>query len=240
MPIYWAGYSMLQAELNLLRSAVAGRYHYYHLLSGVDLPLASQDAIHAFLEHSEAEYIDFAPEYKDFAHYKAAYRHVLVETTWYRKHRWVRGIRHAVAKLQQLAGLDRSRQAGEDFHHGSAFFSITHPFAEFALTQAPWIERTFRHGLACEEVVFQTLVMKSPFKDRLGDPALGMTGNLRYIDWRRREGNSPRTFRMSDWDELLAAGSKAFFARKFNRALDPELVDALVARFIPRGGPDPR
>lgn len=230
MRICWAAFSMIQAELNLLRRAVDGRYHYYHLLSGSDLPLVSQDVIHAHLEHSNEEYIDFAPEYREFAHFKAASYHFLLETANYRKNRLFHAIRHGLVRLQMLVGLDRSRKSGESFHHGSTWFSITHPLAQLVLEQEPWIARTFRYGLSCDEVFLQTLVMKSPFQARLHDPRRGMTGNLRLIDWRRRDGNSPYTFRMTDWEELVQAGGKAFFARKFSRAVDSAVIDALVAR----------
>ncbi len=41
MRIYWGHISIVKCELNLLRAAVKGNYHYYHLLSGVDFPLKS-------------------------------------------------------------------------------------------------------------------------------------------------------------------------------------------------------
>lgn len=230
MRICWAAFSMIQAELNLLRRAVNGRYHYYHLLSGSDLPLVGQDVIHARLEHSDEEYVDFAPEYNEFARFKAAYYHFLLETANYRKNRLFHVIRHGLVRLQMLVGLDRSRKSGEVFYHGSTWFSITHPLAQYVLEQEPWIARTFRYCLSCDEVFLQTLVMKSPFQARLHAPRDGMTGNLRHIDWRRRDGNSPYTFRMTDWEELVRAGGTACFARKFSRAVDSSIIDALVAR----------
>lgn len=228
--IYWAGYSFIQAELNLLRAASANHYHYYHFITGLDLPLVSQDTIHGFLEHSNLEYIDFAPEYKAFAHFKAAYYHVLVETRFYKKSVLIRAVRHAFAKLQALVGIDRARATGEDFYHGSGYFSITHDLVEYILDHESWIARTFRHGLACDEVFLQTLVMKSPFKDRISGPRHGMTSNLRHIDWTRRDRNSPYTFRMADLDELLEARREAFYARKFNTQVDAGIVDALADR----------
>ncbi|WP_318766710.1 beta-1,6-N-acetylglucosaminyltransferase [Lactiplantibacillus carotarum] len=49
--IYWGDYSQIQAELNLLRAATEnGDYAFYHLLSGLDLPLANQDVIHDFFD----------------------------------------------------------------------------------------------------------------------------------------------------------------------------------------------
>ena len=60
--VRWADYSMVEAELALFSEAYAnGPYEYYHLISGVDLPLKSQDYIHAFCsEHTGAEFIGFA------------------------------------------------------------------------------------------------------------------------------------------------------------------------------------
>lgn len=45
----WGGYSLVKAELSLLELATkSGNYSYYHLLSGQDLPIKSQDEIHNF------------------------------------------------------------------------------------------------------------------------------------------------------------------------------------------------
>ena len=59
MSVYWGDESQVEVELRLLRSArSAGRYDYYHLLSGVDLPLKSQNYIHRFFaEHAGAEFV---------------------------------------------------------------------------------------------------------------------------------------------------------------------------------------
>ena len=49
--VTWGGYSQIACEINLLNSAVAkGHYSYYHLLSGQDLPIKSQDKIHSFFD----------------------------------------------------------------------------------------------------------------------------------------------------------------------------------------------
>jgi hypothetical protein len=56
----------------------------------------------------------------------------------------------------------------------------------------------------------------------------GTTQNLRYIDWKRRNKNSPYTFTMSDYDELKDASKHSLFSRKFDRNADQELVDSIV------------
>ena len=234
-PIFWGGYSFIQAQLDLLAAASRGGYHYYHVLTGSDLPLVSQDRVHERLENSDIEYVDFTPEYHPFAHWKAAYYHLLVEHRLYRRHRSFRLVGHALVKIQAALGVDRSRRSGESYYHGSSYFSITHGFAEYILTHQPWVKRTFHHTLACDEVYVQTLLMKSPFRGRLPDPDSVKVANLRHIDWKRREKNSPRTFRMVDYDALKEASQDCLFARKFRTAVDREITDTIVRRLTEGG-----
>ena len=64
MPINWGGTSQIICELNLLDMAVSKQYCYYHLLSGVDLPLKSQNYIHNFFEKNNGkEFVGFGEEW---------------------------------------------------------------------------------------------------------------------------------------------------------------------------------
>lgn len=49
MEVQWGAYSVVEAELKLLRAAVAENYQYFHMISGMDLPLKPQAEIHVFL-----------------------------------------------------------------------------------------------------------------------------------------------------------------------------------------------
>ena len=59
--VRWGAPSMIEAEYALFSAAASrGPYQYYHLLSGVDLPLKSQDEIHAFFDaHNGEEFIGY-------------------------------------------------------------------------------------------------------------------------------------------------------------------------------------
>jgi hypothetical protein len=230
-PMYWGGFSFIHAILGLLRVSTDMGYHnYYHLVTGGDLPLVTQQVIHHFLEGLNTEFIDFSPEYDSFAKFKAGYYHLLVDTRFYKKYKLVRVLGHGLVKLQAAIGIDRSRKNNVSYRHGSSYFSITHEFARYVLTQEAWIAKTFRYGLACDEVWLQTLISQSPFRDRVYDTSRGMKGNLRYIDWARRENNSPYTFRSGDFQELVNASKVAFFARKFNSKLDRAIIDKIIEK----------
>ena len=71
LKVYWGDYSQVRACLRLLRAASVGDYSYYHLLSGADLPLKTQDEIHAFFE---------AHDGTEFIHFSDAYHHEWVES----------------------------------------------------------------------------------------------------------------------------------------------------------------
>ncbi len=54
--VRWGGFSMVEAEEALFEAAVSrGPYGYYHLLSGVDLPIKSQDYIHGFFDRFQGK-----------------------------------------------------------------------------------------------------------------------------------------------------------------------------------------
>jgi hypothetical protein len=228
MPINWAAFTLVLGELMLLKAACKTGYHYYHMLSGSDLPLVDQKVIHDFLEDSDLEYVDFAPENYAFAHFKVDYYHFLVNLKMYRKYLIVRIIGHAFVKLQSILGINRTRKIKEQLYHGSAWFSITHAFANYLIQKEDWIKKTFHTTICSDEVFLQTILMSSPFKEKIYNCSTGKTQNLRYIDWKRRDKNSPYTFRKDDYEELREAGKRAFFARKFHSPLDNAIVDRIV------------
>jgi hypothetical protein len=106
--------------------------------------------------------------------------------------------------------------------------------------QRPWIERTFKDGLACDEVFIHTVLMRSPFAAKVADDRPGCPANLRCIDWSRRVHHSPHTFTEADIPMLRESSGTALFARKFNSELDPHVV-AAVAGWVraPQGGDQP-
>ncbi|HLP82285.1 MAG TPA: beta-1,6-N-acetylglucosaminyltransferase [Nitrosomonas sp.] len=234
MQINWAGFTMIQAIMALLKASYQHGYHYYHLLSGVDLPLVSQNEVHEFLENSDAEYIDFAPENRLFAHFKIAYFHLLVDTMIYRKYLIIRIISHVLVKLQAIVGIDRTRNLHLSLFHGSAWFSITHNLVGYILRLEESINKIYHMTLGADEVFIQTYVMNSVFKEKIYNGNTGKTQNLRYIDWTRRNKNSPYSFQNSDIEELVRASKHAFFARKFDETTNREVIDMLVSRLKPQ------
>ena len=51
---------------------------------------------------------------------------------------------------------------------------------------------------------------------------------MRYIDWGRREGSSPYTFRLVDYDEIISSGK--LIARKFSESVDQDVFHKVFER----------
>ena len=50
--VRWGSYSQILCEVRLLEEAVKKHYSYYHLMSGMDLPLKPQKEIHEIFDKS--------------------------------------------------------------------------------------------------------------------------------------------------------------------------------------------
>ena len=60
--------------MRLLESAIGGNYDYYHLLTGVDLPLKSNDEIDQFFrQNNGAEFISFDREANETGNFVRRY-----------------------------------------------------------------------------------------------------------------------------------------------------------------------
>jgi len=221
MDIRWGDYSMVEAEYALLETAVAhGPYAYYHLLSGVDLPLKSQDTIHAFCAaHPGKEYIGYSVVDPAELERKMQRWH-LFPRHFSRKQTVWSVVRSACLRLQD--GLHVKRNRDVVFRKGSQWVSITEEMARFALVKKAWVRKTFNHTFVPDECVMQTLCWMSPYRENLYNIEMDGIGCMRTIGWR---GDELKDWSMEDYDYLAAAPT--FFARKFNSS-DP----AFIARIL--------
>ena len=225
--VHWGGPSIMRAELELLKAATGGgSYDYYHLISGMDLPIKDQDTIHSFFDaHSGTEFISFWKPRPDTESRVKLYT-LFPEGE---KNFFFHAINKIGKKIQSATGTGINRDI--DFSYASQWFSITDDLARYAISREKWLEKTFRHTSICDEIFFATLVADSPFKERLfvkeySDPDRSGTGNMRFIDWTR--GGSirhPWTFRTGDLDLLMSVPH--FWARKFDENVDNRIIEEI-------------
>lgn len=226
---YWAGFSLTEVTLKLLSLAksYSNKFKYYHLFYGADLPIKGNREIHAYFEKNyPIEFIDFAPNKYEFAKYKHNYYHLLVENKYFRTNKFVKYLNHGMAKAQQFLHIKRKND--EQLYHGSGLVSITDRFCDYLLTNIDRINKEYKYTLACDEVLFQTELMNSEFRNMIKHYGEPFMGNARLIEWGNKENkNSPKTFSKNDFDKLINADNNILFARKFVESKDFEIVEML-------------
>ena len=231
--ISWGHFAIAEAELELLRAAVPGRYDYYHLLSGVDVPVKSRAYIEEYFTRAPGtNYVNFlAPEISRADLYRVMFYYPMQRYN-IRKPAVRRALRNFSAAVQLGFGVDRTRRLpdGFAFQKGAQWFSITHALAAYLLEKESEIRGIFSDTYCPDEMFVQTEIINSPFRDTLPENAFcnDYASCLRYVDWKR--GN-PYTFTDADLAELLSTPETALFARKFDYRSAPAVVDALFDHF---------
>ncbi len=231
--ISWGHFAIAEAELELLRAAAPGRYDYYHLLSGVDVPVKSRAYIEEYFTRAPGtNYVNFlAPEISRADLYRVMFYYPMQRYN-IRKPAVRRALRNFSAAVQLGFGVDRTRRLpdGFAFQKGAQWFSITHALAAYLLEKEDEICRIFSDTYCPDEMFVQTEIINSPFRDTLPENAFcnDYASCLRYVDWKR--GN-PYTFTDADLAELLSTPETALFARKFDYRSNPAVVDALFDHF---------
>ena len=236
--VKWGHSSQINCELLLLKSAIKNNYSYYHLLSGVDMPIKSKEEIYNFFEknlgkefihtsiiNNESELNDRYYYYHLFPYYsRSPYKYIIGV------------IGKVFLKLQKILKVNRVKNKNIKFFYGAQWFSITNDLVKYVLLKEEWVQQTFKYTSCCDEIFLQTLVGNSYFTNNLKvkyeeQMKLKHLNNYilstgRYIDWKR---GKPYVFKKEDFNDLI--NSEALFARKFDLNVDREIVDMIFKKF---------
>lgn len=205
----WGDYSLVQIELLLFNAAYAnGPYGYYHLLSGVDYPIKSQDYIHDYCNrHQGLEFVGFAQNATD-KEIKWRSQHYFLYSRDFQSSNLFKKVSRAIyARLQNIAGY---RRIIEEVKKGCQWCSITHEFVGYILQNKDFIHRSFNHSYCPDEMFIQTLCWNSSFKERLYNANDEFEGCKRYIVWK---DGAIQT--LDETDSFKLINSDRWFARKF-------------------------
>ena len=237
--VRWAAYSSILCEIDLLKAATErSQYDYYHLLSGSDLAIKSQNEIHRFFEQKKGtEFVAFDEQSID-VHYLERVKYYYFFQDVYgrnRKNIFLLAL-YAVDKLllalQKMLKTNRIKSSDLEFQKGANWFSITHDFAKHVINQEEWIYKTFRYSLSGDELFLQTILINSRFKENLSQPGqLKENLNMRLIDWTR---GKPYVWRKEDYEQL--ANSDMLFARKIDPNIDSKIISLVTRNIIEKQG----
>lgn len=236
MKVNWGAFSMVRCELLLLEQATNnGKYEYYHLLSGIDLPLKTQDYIHEFMNQNQGKiFLHFAGEKieKQNNIISRVSRYYFMQEYMKHKNKVIRKasikLKNVLDKIQIKLKTDRTKKIGKDIKTGAQWFSITDECARYILKNKKYINKHFKFTYCPDELFIQTLIYNTKFMDKLYYNKMddNYISCMRKIDWTR---GCPYVYKREDFDELVH--SDYLFARKFSTDIDKEIVD-LIYKYL--------
>ena len=215
--INWGGYSMVKATLSLLKRAFdTDGFQYFNLLSGEDYLLRPVGDIHRFLtNHMGKSYIEFRMPGDSW--WESAQSRF---TKYYLTDVNLPG-NFAIGKLTNFLLPTRKPLRHIALVGRSQWMTLYRNHVRFIIEQAisdRKLIRFFKYSWAPDEFFFQSILYNSPYRDEL------INDNLRHIVWEEGKA-SPKTMTPQDIPTLMQSGK--FFARKFDEARYPEVLDEL-------------
>ena len=223
LDVRWGHFSQIKLEMLLFETAaMKGPYAYYHLLSGVDLPIKSQDYIHDFFaKHQGKEFVgfwhdkdaqayDFICKYHFFMNYERnvnRYLQIIMSK-----------IRKALTSL--LFSLFGYRKINYHVKKGFNWVSITHPCVQYIISKKKHIFHRYRFCFTPDEIYKHSILWNSEFVSHIYEvESVPELSSMRCIDWKRGE---PYAWGIEDSD--LLSHSPYLFARKFSTKKNREII----------------
>lgn len=207
--VKWGDFSQIRVEISLLKEAISNsHYSYYHLLSGVDLPIKSQNYIHDFFDkHQGLEFIDYSQEPSE-NYIKRVSKYWLFTYWWKSRNPIIFLLKCLIQPLVMLV----NRNLDVEFKKGANWFSITDDCARYIISKEKYINKRFKYTMCSDEIFLQTLVWNNKeLRNKIYKSSNELVGCMREIDWTR---GTPYIWQDKDFDELMCA--KGLFARKFS------------------------
>lgn len=219
--VNWGGFSLVKVELLLFKKALKmGKYDYFHLMSGQDLPIKPISEINLFFEKNKGkEFISFSNQrVEDFAD-RVMYYHVFQDmSSNMLSPRWKGMLTLLFLKIERALGIRRNTKL--TLKKGSEWCSLTKNAVCFLLANQSYIKWHFGCGFCADEIYKQTMIWNSPLRKNIYSNASSPFGNMQLTLWDAGAAH-PHTFTADD--EKLLRGSSMLYARKFDENYIPSI-----------------
>lgn len=220
--VRWGSFSQVEATFCLLEYAKSkGNYDYYHLISGIDLPIKSNEYILQFFKDNDGkEFVGFDSYYTpQILKKRLGYYHLINGNLMKKSKRWYY-LNQAIVKIQQIFGVSR-KPLYDEYRGGSNWFSITDALVTELLKKKDVLLKTYRYTFCPDEAVIQSFIFNSPFYKNVY--RLSKDGCMRHVVF--NSYGSCQTWRLEQFDEIM--NSPYLFARKFDEN-DVELIEKIL------------
>jgi hypothetical protein len=217
----WGNYSMVEATLISMQEILDTQNIYSHinLLSGQDYLLKPITEIEQFFfSNSDKSYIQSLSIYNEWQESKdRLIKYNLGDLSIPFKYR----IQEIINRILPNRKIPENMEP----YGSSQWLTLTPDSIKYVLEflkEKPKAVTFFKWTWAIDEILFQTILLNSPFKEFI------INDNKRYIKFEKNEMN-PKVLKISDADTLLQSGK--FFARKFSLQQDSQILDFLDKAF---------
>jgi hypothetical protein len=215
-PVTWGGFSLTQVIVGGVRELVrrADDWSFAINLTGQCLPTQPISALEEFLsQRPDANFLECFDIQTAWT--EAAYR--------FKRHYLELGGRLIDTRIPRRFPPRFFRPYG-----GCGEFILNRKFCEY-VTESPAADRIVRYlrtAQLSDELWLQSVIMNSPF-------SASVTERVRLNSFPDKDSPNPKILTMRDWDALTSP--KYFFARKFDPAVDKDVMIALMNR-VRHGG----
>lgn len=225
--VYHCGISHLYALCEMFTEAFASniKFDYFHVISGQDYPIRSNEQFDEFFEKTNSSFM-----YIDSGEFKES----MMSKYWKFANGWhlnkTSGILYRLyykLHLSTILGLLFRRKPINNYVGGWDWFSWNVSVAEYVmkfLKDNPDFVDRFNHTLCPTEHIFPTIL-----ESQKVDLQVETNNPLRYISWQphRPVQSSYRPFNFNEEDYPYIKDSKAFFCRKVDEIESQKLLDLI-------------
>ncbi|SDL39852.1 beta-1,6-N-acetylglucosaminyltransferase [Pedobacter antarcticus] len=218
--VRWGNVSQIEAEYELFAAAhKKGPYLYYHLISGVHLPLCSQNDMHDFFDRLSGKDLlmkmntstdEIALKVQKYNLFTENY----ISSINYRQ-RFYQRLWSISIRFQRIFGVSVNKR--ELFYKAANWLSLTENSIQYVLDKKKDVLKKYKYTLCGDEFFVSSVLENSELRSNIM-----YYNNLLKCDF---DGANPKSYTMSDYEDLM--GSGCLFARKFS---DDDLI--LVNRIV--------
>lgn len=171
LDVRWGTVSQIRCELNLFKAALAqSPYDYYHVISGVTLPLKPFSELDAFFRGAEGKSVltgfckdEPYQERLKMHRYNLFLKNFQVANTARRE--MSQFLWKSAIALQRILGIEANRK--KEFYKASNWLSLTEEAVKYILSREEEILKVYRFTLCGDEFFVPSELMSSPLKARI-------------------------------------------------------------------------
>ena len=224
--VYWGGITTSEAAVSLMKNTLEFDYDYFTMVSESCLPLYPDEEIKRFLEeHKGTEFIDVRFDWTKRS--RLYLDHSKPYNAWQRKHRNLLAFWDVIRDT--LFGWAIGKNKRFKSHKVPTTLLWWSTTKECTRYMVETIEKehlidAYRNTLIADEHIFAEVIWKSPYFDKLF--VKGIRGAaLLYCDWYTIK--APRLLTMKDYKKIYNPKYPCLYARKFDLATEPEVVEKI-------------